>query len=107
MTRTAAATYDIRQKLFWSLFALLTLIFICYATLLNKTIADVVFVEENQSNLVEMRSSLSQLEKEFLLKSADISMENAKNLGFVDENNPIFIKASSLRAEVSLGTTPR
>ena len=102
MTRASTAIYDTRQKIFWSLFALLTVTFITYAFLLNKTIADAIYVEENQKEVIAKRSALSDLEREYLKKSAAITIENAHNLGFVDDNNASYIKTNTLSAEVSL-----
>ena len=102
MAKSIAQIYDIRQKLFWGLFTLLSALFILYAFLLNNTIISVVFVEEHQREVVAMHSSFSKLEQEYLSKTGGVTIDRAYAAGFVDDSTPSYIETLSLRAEVSL-----
>lgn len=107
MTKSIAQIYDIRQKLFWGLFFLLSALFIVYAFLLNNAILNAVFVEEHQKEVIAMRSALSKVEQEYLSKTGEVTIDRAYSLGFIDDAAPSYIETPSLRAEVSLENSPQ
>lgn len=82
--------------------AFLFLTLISYAYLLNLTIKDVVFLDENEQQMTELRPTLSTLENEYLAKGKALTLERAYAMGFIDASTPIYLSRGTLSAELSL-----
>lgn len=101
--RSYAIGIDRRIKIFWCTFALMVVLFSTYATLLNMTIANVVFVEESGKNIEKVSSEVAHLEEMYLNESKVITIEKALALGLIEDKAPSYIKVSKIKGEVSLG----
>ena len=92
-------------------FAVLILSFfttaIFYAYLLDITVRNVVYVENNKKQMIELRARLSFLESEYLSESATLTIDKAKELGFVDAGNPIFVNKGGTPPQLSLNAVSR
>lgn len=91
-----------RAKIFWISFVMLVALASTYAFLLNATIANVVFVEENKNSLSASRSNIASLEEQYLMAMNTVTLESAHNIGLIDDANPSYVKAPTLRAELTL-----
>jgi len=98
------ALYEFQRRLFFILSTFLFLTLISYAYLLNLTIKDIVFVDENQKEMANLRSTLSTLENEYLSKGKNLTLEKAYDLGFIDAATPTYLSRATLSTELSLNT---
>ncbi|MDO8492740.1 MAG: hypothetical protein Q7S34_03820 [bacterium] len=100
-TRTISL-YEYQQKLFFALAGILVVTAMMYAYFLNKTIHDIVFVDENQKQMAEMRSGLSTLENEYLAKDKEMNLEKAHELGFINAGSSSYLSRGTLGSALSL-----
>jgi hypothetical protein len=91
-----------RAKIFWISFAMLVALASTYGFLLNATIADVVFVEENKGALSASRSSIASLEEQYLMAMNTVTLDSAHSIGLIDDANPSYVKVSALHTELTL-----
>ncbi len=87
---------------FYILSAALCAMFVSYAYLLNKTIADVVYVEIGQKKQLELSSKLAILENVYLRESSSLTLEKAYSRGFVNDNKPHYLSLKSFPQALSL-----
>ncbi|MEK7567813.1 MAG: hypothetical protein AAB513_02745 [Patescibacteria group bacterium] len=91
--------------LFYTLSTMLLMTIFSYAYLLNKTIADVVYVEVEQKKQVELHSKLSVLENQYLTEMSNLTKEKAYDMGFVDDAKPVYVSLKNFPEALSLAET--
>ncbi len=88
--------------LFYTLSLALLMTIVSYTYLLNKTIADVVYVDVEQKKQAQLHSDLSILENEYLTAMSRLTLEKAYEMGFVDDSKPQYLSLKNFGDALSL-----
>lgn len=99
-----SASYDFRQRIFYTLIALLVATVCMYAYFLNIAIKDAVFVSDNDRIMADMRSELSAIENSYLAQEDAVSLQHAHELGFIDDTKPIYITSTIEASRLSFNS---
>lgn len=93
--KAITTTIDLNKKIFWSLLALLVVLFGLYGYFISKSIVNVLVREEVEQNIVATNSEISSLEFAFLEQKNTISLNFAYERGWKDINRKEFVARNS------------
>ncbi len=97
---TKMPTQYIYQKQVWTLGGVLSVLLIAYVSLVGMTIFNTLARQQSERDIARITSELSQTEFSYLNSKAQINLELARKMGFVDVSRIIVAKEDSLTAYV-------
>ena len=78
-------------KIFWALAYLAVFFLISYVGLIGLTISDIVVYDRAQGALIKLAAEITGLEEKYLDFSGEVSLSQARSLGFVDAPKTYFL----------------
>jgi len=93
-THTKSIKYS-RRAIFFYLMIVCFIAFSLYMFFLGRTIFDLVARSKVEAEIKMVSSSIFSLELEVLAYSNEITIQKAKELGFVDNSEPVFLSKKS------------
>ena len=95
--QTRSKTFQITQfHIFWSLVALIATSIFLYGYLVNVTIWHTAERQEIEDSIVEIKTSISQLELKVIDSSRNLTKEYAYNMGFALVDDLTFVERNNV-----------
>lgn len=76
--------------IFWAIAGLVAISAVLYFYLLTSSVFNIAWRTDTEKKISALRSSVSELESNYLKAIGDLSAEKAKELGLKEFNKPIF-----------------
>ncbi len=90
-TKQKIRTEAIQKRIFFILATCLLFSAVFYTHFLNQTVINVVEREKKESEITNLFSEIGTLEFQYIQSKNDLSLEYAKELGFVESPTIIFV----------------
>jgi hypothetical protein len=92
----------LKKWLFWILAGTSVLSILLYAYFLNATVSHIVERKELQKDIATYNTQISELEFTYIQKQHEITLENARKLGFSEPDNPEYVTQGQVGPTLSL-----
>lgn len=86
-----------QNHIFWMLITLIGFFILFYAYFINMTVLNTAKLQTVKEDIVDTRSSISQLEFKLIEGNKNLTKEYASNIGFVDVADTVFVARNSAK----------
>lgn len=83
----AIKSEEIRQRVFWALVSVISILLLFYGYFTVSAIIDVADRRRMETEVLDMRSDVVTLELQYIAKENGITLEKAHELGFVESKH--------------------
>jgi len=83
------------KPIFWSLVAAIVFSLTLYVYCVNQTVRNVVKLQELETTVVSLHSSISKLEAEYIARTSQLDLTQAYALGFSNVSQALFVARTS------------
>lgn len=96
-TRSRAKTKTLfaHNYVFWTLLSLIAFFVFFYAYFINATVLNTVSLQNNEEEIFDIKSEISQLEFALIEENKNFTKEYASSLGLVEISDTVFIARNS------------
>ena len=85
-----------QKSIFWGLVATLSLVFVIYSYLVGSIIFTVVERKQFEADIRDYKGAVGTLEVEYLKLAGGLTLDKAKELGFKEATDQIFISRKKI-----------
>jgi hypothetical protein len=105
-SKARAITLEDRQRVFWFLAGASALSIFIYIYAVNATAHHLAVRQNLESEVSEMSSEISRLEFEAIALRNDVTIDTARQLGFTEVKEPLYVSRTSA-GSLTLNTVTR